>query len=49
MMSQKTGNMERFTSMSEAGEITSIIVSGIIACVIILSLFTTFFDNFNKK
>jgi hypothetical protein len=30
-------------------QITLIIVGGLFACVLILSLFTTFFDNFNRK
>jgi hypothetical protein len=32
-----------------AAQVTGIIVIGICACVLILSIYTEFFDNFNRK
>jgi hypothetical protein len=32
-----------------AAQVTGIIVIGIVACVLILSMLTNFFDNFNRK
>ena len=30
-------------------QVALIIVGGLVACVVVLSLFTTFFDNFNRR
>jgi hypothetical protein len=41
MMSQKIGNMSDGTII----QVTTTIVGGIVTCVVIIALFTTFFDK----
>jgi hypothetical protein len=41
MMSQKIGKMENSTII----EVTNMIVGGIVVCVVVVALFTNFFDR----
>lgn len=41
--------MDKMEGLHPNAQIVLIIVGGLFACVVVLSLFTTFFDNFNRK